>query len=204
MLLIQIGFAVVAILVAAKSWSLGRLWNDYSESSKNATTSNVTCLVNAAADASKGGQIWWNKLLLYATCCLCGLCLMLLMQLRRLKAALREASMMLKAAEVENDRLKGVITEMDYDRIACADHMLSEQERAAAAASSCGLPDPSNDPLETQVYCTVRKGKAYHLRRSCHCLNSAEEMSSRLHCGCAGQELQTVFSLRWCQEEMIP
>ncbi|CAE7295462.1 unnamed protein product, partial [Symbiodinium microadriaticum] len=154
MLLIQVGFAVVAILVAAKSWSLGRLWNDYSESSKNATTSNVTCVANAAAEASKGGQIWWNKL----------------------KAALREASMMVKAAEVENDRLKGVITEMDYDRIAWADYVLSEQERPAAAASSCGLPDPSNDPLDTQVYCTVRKGKAYHLRRSCHCLNSAEEI----------------------------
>ena len=83
---------------------------------------------------------------------------------------------MVKAAEVENDRLKGVITEMDYDRIAWADYVLSEQERPAAAASSCGLPDPSNDPLDTQVYCTVRKGKAYHLRRSCHCLNSAEEI----------------------------
>ena len=116
------------------------------------------------------------------------------MQLKRLKATLLEMSLTLKAAEDENDRLKGVITEMDYDRIAWADHILSEQERSDAAASSCGLPVPQRDPSEKHVYCTVLQA---FVPLPQQCRGNHQDHTS----GSASKELPAVRSLCWWQEE---
>ncbi|CAE7399020.1 unnamed protein product [Symbiodinium sp. CCMP2592] len=114
------------------------------------------------------------------TATLCGVpslvCLMLMMQLRKLR-------FLLVTERHETDRLQGVISEMDYDRMMWAEH----HAREGASASSSGVPlqvashsgrvgdVPVHTP-ELHVYCTARRGKAYHAKRGCTCLNNADEI----------------------------
>ncbi|CAE7242878.1 unnamed protein product [Symbiodinium sp. CCMP2592] len=114
------------------------------------------------------------------TATLCGVpslvCLMLMMQLRKLR-------FLFVTERHETDRLQGVINEMDYDRMMWAEH----HAREGASASSSGVPlqvashsgrvgdVPVHTP-ELHVYCTARRGKAYHAKRGCTCLNNADEI----------------------------
>ncbi|CAE7728209.1 unnamed protein product [Symbiodinium sp. CCMP2592] len=111
------------------------------------------------------------------TATLCGVpSLVCLMQLRKLR-------FLLVTERHETDRLQGVINEMDYDRMMWAEH----HAREGASASSSGVPlqvashsgrvgdVPVHTP-ELHVYCTARRGKAYHAKRGCTCLNNADEI----------------------------
>ncbi|CAE7270747.1 unnamed protein product [Symbiodinium sp. CCMP2592] len=115
---------------------------------------------------------------------LCGVpslvCMMLLMQLRKVR-------FLLVAERHETDRLQGVINEMDYDRMMWSEYHGRESAsssssrpkptvtRSAAAESVPATPAVVTRP-ELHVYCTARRGKAYHAKRACTCLNNADEI----------------------------
>ena len=151
---------MIALLCIFSSLSLERLWpHEVSESTAN-NAEEPACAEPQSRDEGR-----WNMCVAAIAIVPSMLCLMFMMQLKKLKS-------LIARERKENDRLQGVINEMDYDRIAWAEYHAKPKPAASRPAAAM----PEHIVRETHVYTTLRRGKSYHFNRGCHCLGTAEEI----------------------------
>ena len=143
----QVAVTVLAIMIALlcifKSLSLERLWaNEVSMS----TACDAEEPASAKADPAEFGR--WSMCVAAIASAPSVLCLMFMMQLRKLKTLIEQE-------RKENDRLQGVISEMDYDRIAWAEYHARETSSSSTSRPKSAASKPAAAVSEQDMRLTT-------------------------------------------------
>jgi len=168
--LLQIAILVACILAVWKSLSLERLWETANSEAGHNTSANTSSA--GANESSMGAEIddhwdWFSLIFNWCPITVCTCCVAYAIQLRA----------NLNHARLEIEELEQALADAADRQITPMPARTSDTTVMPAVSSHTGVRG-SNAAVEREihVYCTLRKGKAYHCRRDCKCLNNADEI----------------------------